>query len=207
MTKKWLRERAKDYYYRLAKSEGYRSRAAYKLLQTSKKYRFIKRGDVVLDLGAAPGGWMQIARELVGEAGYVLGVDRETIEEFEWDNVASFTYDITFLDGIDILRELPKKADVVLSDISPNISGIWELDHARQIGLAEDALKIAITVLRCDGSFFIKIFHGNLLKAFMKKVESYFKFLRIVKPKASRKKSSEIYLLALGFNGKRSLFR
>ena len=202
MTKKWLRERAKDYYYRLAKSEGYRSRAAYKLLQTSKKYRFIKRGDVVLDLGAAPGGWMQIARELVGKDGYVLGVDREMIEEFEWDNVTSFTCDITFLNGVDLLRELPKKADVVLSDISPNISGIWELDHARQIGLAECAFKIAITVLRRDGSFFIKIFHGNLLKGFMKKVESYFKFLRIVKPKASRKKSSEIYLLALGFNGK-----
>lgn len=145
---------------------------------------------------------MQIARELVGKDGYVLGVDRETIEGFEWDNVASFIGDITFLDGFNLLQELPKKADVVLSDISPNISGIWELDHARQIGLAEGALKIAITVLRCDGSFFIKVFHGDLLKNFMKKVESYFKFVRIVKPKASRKRSSEIYFLALEFKGK-----
>ena len=201
MTKKWLRERAKDYYYRLAKSEGYRSRAAYKLLQTSEKYRFIKRGYVVLDLGAAPGGWMQIARELVGKDGYVLGVDLETNKGFEWNNVTSFIGDITFLEGFDLLQELPKKADVVLSDISPNISGIWDLDHARQSGVAEGALEIAITVLRRDGSFFIKVFHGDLLRDFMKKVENYFKFVRIVKPKASRKKSSEIYFLALGFKG------
>ena len=202
MTKKWLRQRANDYYYKLAKSEGYRSRAAYKLLQTSEKYRFIKRGYVVLDLGAAPGGWMQIARELVGKDGYVLGVDIEPIEAFEWENVGSFIGDIIFLEGFDLLKELPKKADVVLSDISPNISGIWDLDHARQIGLAENALNIAISILRFDGSFFIKVFHGDLLKAFLGKVESYFKFVRIVKPKASRKKSSEIYFLALGFIGK-----
>jgi 23S rRNA (uridine2552-2'-O)-methyltransferase len=206
MTKKWLRERARDPYYRLAKREGYRSRASYKLLQTSKKYRFIKRGDVVLDLGAAPGGWMQIARELVGKVGYVLGVDREKIEGLEWNNVASLIGDISLLEGFDLLQELPqKKADVVLSDLSPNISGIWELDHAKQIDLAEAALKIAITVLRRDGSLFIKVFHGALLKDFMEKVKSYFKFVRIVKPKASRKRSSEIYFLALGFKGQRSL--
>ena len=202
MTKKWLRERARDPYYKLAKKEGYRSRAAYKLLQTSKKYNFIRRGDVVLDLGAAPGGWMQIARELVGKEGYVLGVDKEIIEGFVWDNVVSFIEDITVLDGLDILNELPKKADVVLSDLSPNISGVWELDHARQIGLAQDALKIAIKVLRHDGAFFIKLFQGDLLNAFLEKVKDHFTFVRIVKPKASRKRSSEIYFLALGFKGK-----
>lgn len=202
MTKKWLRERAKDPYYRFAKKEGYRSRAAYKLLQTSQKYRLLKRGDVVLDLGAAPGGWMQIARELVGKEGYVLGVDRDKIDALEWDNVASLIGDISLLEGDDLLQELPQKADVVLSDLSPNISGIWELDHARQISLAEAALKIAITVLRRDGSFFIKVFHGVLLKEFMEHVKRYFKFVRIVKPKASRKRSSEVYFLALGFTGR-----
>jgi len=202
MTKKWFSERARDPYYLLAKKEGYRSRAAYKLLQTSEKYRFIKRRDVVLDLGAAPGGWMQITRELVGKDGYVLGVDKEKIEGLEWDNVASFIGDISLLEGVDLLQELPKKADAVLSDLSPNISGIWELDHARQIGLAEAALKIAITVLRHDGSFFIKVFHGDLLKDYLEKVKRYFKFVRLVKPKASRKRSSEIYFLALGFKGK-----
>jgi 23S rRNA (uridine2552-2'-O)-methyltransferase len=202
MTKKWFSERARDPYYLLAKKEGYRSRAAYKLLQTSEKYRFIKRRDVVLDLGAAPGGWMQIARELVGKEGYVLGVDKEKIEGLAWDNVASFIGDISLLEGADLLQELPKKADAVLSDLSPNISGIWELDHARQIGLAEAALKIAITVLRHDGSFFIKVFHGDLLKDYLEKVKSYFKFVRLVKPKASRKRSSEISFLGLGFKGK-----
>ncbi len=202
MTKKWLRARRRDYYHRLAKEEGYRSRAAYKLLQTSKKYRLIKKGDVVVDLGAAPGGWMQVARELVGEDGYVLGVDKELIEGFEWENVVSLVSDINILNEADLLEELPRKADVVLSDISPNISGIWEVDHARQIGLAEASLRTVIAVLRRENAFFVKVFQGDLLKAFLEKVKEYFRVVRLVKPKASRPRSSEIYILALGFKGK-----
>lgn len=202
MTKKWLRERAKDYYYRRAKEEGYRSRAAYKLLQTSEKYHFMKKGDIIVDLGAAPGGWMQIARELVGVNGYVLGVDKELIECFEWNNVASIVRDINILDGLELLGKLPRKADIVLSDGSPNISGIWDVDHARQIGLAEASLKIAVMVLRRNGNFFVKVFQGELLKDFTKKVKEHFKIVRLLKPKACRKRSSEMYILALRFKGK-----
>jgi len=201
MTKKWLKTMRRDYYHRLSKEEGYRSRAAYKLLQTSKNHRLIKKGDIVVDLGAAPGGWMQVSRELVGKEGYVLGVDREVIKDFEWENVASLVGDINNLNGLDLLRELPRKADVVLSDVSPNISGIWEVDHARQIGLAEASLKIAVTVLCYDKAFFTKVFQGDLLKAFMGKVKEAFRVVRLVKPKASRKRSSEIFVLALGFKG------
>jgi 23S rRNA (uridine2552-2'-O)-methyltransferase len=201
MTKKWLRANKREYYHRLAKEEGYRSRAAYKLLQTSKKHRLIKKGYVVVDLGAAPGGWMQVARKLVGADGYVLGVDKALIEDFEWENVASLVSDISVLDGQNLLKELPRKADVVLSDVSPNISGIWDLDHARQIGLAESSLKIATLVLRIDGAFFVKVFHGALLKDFMEKIKKYFMVVRFVKPKASKKRSSEMYVLALGFKG------
>jgi 23S rRNA (uridine2552-2'-O)-methyltransferase len=201
MTKKWLRERRRDYYHRLAKEEGYRSRAAYKLLQTSAKHRLIRKGNVIVDLGAAPGGWMQVARELVGVEGYVLGVDKELIEGFEWENVDSIVGDINFLDGSELLRKLPRKADVVLSDVSPNISGVWEIDHARQIGLAEASLRIAVTVLRRKGSFFVKVFQGDLLKDFVEKVKGCFRVVKLVKPKASRKRSSEMYVLALGLKG------
>jgi 23S rRNA (uridine2552-2'-O)-methyltransferase len=204
MTKKWLRERRRDYYHRLAKEEGYRSRAAYKLLQASAKYRLIKKGNVIVDLGAAPGGWMQVARELVGVEGYVLGVDKELIEGFEWENVASIIRDINFLDGSELLGKLPRKADVVLSDVSPNISGVWEMDHARQISLAEASLKIAATVLCRNGGFFVKVFQGELLKGFMEKVKECFRVVRFVKPKASRKRSSEMFVLALRFKGSNS---
>lgn len=204
MTKKWLRERQRDYYHRLAKEEDYRSRAAYKLLQAAEKYRFIKSGDIVLDLGAAPGGWMQAARKLVGEEGYILGIDLKPIEDLGLTNVSSIAGDIEKLEASDILRRLPREADVVLSDLAPNISGVWDLDHARQIYLSELALKLAVAVLRVEGSFFLKVFQGSSLGAFIDKVRSYFRVVRVIKPKASRKRSAEIYVVALDFNGKRT---
>lgn len=199
LTRRWLRERKRDAYYRLAKEEGYRSRAAYKLLQTVKKYRFIGEGDVAVDLGAMPGGWMQVARELVGEGGYVLGVDTEPIKPFGWPNVRSIIGDITDPECLDLIQEkLPRRADAVLSDVSPNISGIWEVDHARQIDLARASLRIAINVLCPGGSFFVKVFQGDLFMDFVGEVKRYFDFVKVVKPKASRRKSSEAYVLALG---------
>lgn len=203
MTKKWLRERKGEYYHRMAVVEGYRSRAAYKLLQAAEKYHFIKEGDVVIDLGAAPGGWMQVTRRLVGEGGYVLGVDLKPIEVLRVANVSSIVGDIEKLDEKDILKKLPREADVVLSDISPNISGVWDLDHARQIYLSEISLKLAVSVLRVGGSFYVKVFQGSSFKEFIDKVKVYFRDVRIIKPPASRKESAEIYVIAMGFNGRR----
>jgi 23S rRNA (uridine2552-2'-O)-methyltransferase len=197
LPKAWIQNRKRDYYYQKAKAENYRSRATYKLSQTTKKYRFIRRGDVVVDLGAAPGGWIQAARKIVGKTGFVLGVDLKPIAPFPQEYVRTIVADLTAPDTPhQILNFLPRKADVVISDSSPNISGVWEVDNARQIDLASQALKIALSVLRPSGNFFVKVFEGDMLRGFVKSVKKHFDEVKIVKPKASRAKSSEMYLLA-----------
>jgi 23S rRNA (uridine2552-2'-O)-methyltransferase len=198
MPRRWLEEHRRDYYYRLAKKEGYRSRAAFKLLQASRKYNLIKRGDAVVDLGAAPGGWIQVARTLVGDKGYVLGIDLNPIKRFDWPNVDIIVADITDSKTLDSIKErLSRKADAVVSDASQNVSGIWELDHARQIDLARASLRIATSSLRIGGTFLTKAFQGSLLNDFVKEVKGHFKFVRIFKPKASRPSSSEVYIVAI----------
>lgn len=198
MPKAWVRERQRDYYYRKAKEEKYRSRAAYKLLEATRKYRFIKSGDIVVDLGAAPGGWMQAARKIVGEKGFVLGVDFRFIEPLGFPNVQTLIDDITNSQIIENIRGvLPCAADVVISDVSPNISGVWELDHARQIDLAQRSLLIATSIMKTRGNFFVKVFQGDMLKDFVGVVKQHFGFVKLVKPKASRAKSSEIFVLGM----------
>jgi 23S rRNA (uridine2552-2'-O)-methyltransferase len=198
LPKAWLQDRKRDYYYKKAKDENYRSRAAYKLLQAAKKYRFIKEGDVVLDLGAAPGGWVQAARKIVGSKGFVLGVDLRSVEPFEEENVRTIVGDVNDEETLpEILELLPKKADAVISDVSPNISGIWEVDHARQMGLSLKALDVSLETLRPSGSFFVKVFQGDMLDDFTKKMKNHFHEVKVVKPEASRGKSSELFLLGL----------
>ena len=198
MPKAWIQERKRDYYYKKAKEEKYRSRAAYKLFQAVKKYHFIKNSEVVVDLGAAPGGWTQAARKIVGSEGFVLGVDLKSIEPFPQSNVRTIIGDINEQETLQqILEFLPRKADVVISDASPNISGIWEVDHARQIDLAQKALEIALETLRPSGNFFVKVFQGDMLNDFIGKVKQHFEFVKLIKPKASRAKSSEMFILGL----------
>jgi 23S rRNA (uridine2552-2'-O)-methyltransferase len=193
-----MQERKRDYYYRKAKEDKYRSRATYKLFQAIEKYHFIKNGAVVVDLGAAPGGWTQAARKIVGNKGFVLGVDLKPIQPFPEKNVQTVVGDIMEQETMQqILETLPRKADVVISDLSPNISGIWELDHARQIDLAQRALKIAFETLRPNGNFFVKVFQGDMLSDFVNKVKHSFEIVMIIKPKASRAKSSEIFILGM----------
>ncbi len=198
MPKAWIRQRAKDYYYQRAKRESYRSRAAYKLLQAVKKHRFIEPGDVVVDLGAAPGGWTQASRKIVGEEGFVLGVDLKQIQPTGLSNVHTITLDITDPQAIEhIAALLPRPADVVVSDVSPDLSGIWELDHARQIDLARKSLQIATSILKPGGNLFVKAFQGDIFNEFLKDVRGHFRFVKLVKPKASRTRSSEIYILGI----------
>jgi len=200
LPKRWLRERERDPYHRLAKREGYRSRAAYKLLQAAEKNKVLRRGDVVVDLGAAPGGWTQAARTIVGEEGYVLAVDIRPMQPFGFPNVKTIIVDISDPKTLDRIMEcLPRNPDVLLSDASPNLSGVWEVDHARQIDLAAASLAMAIKSLRSGGNFFVKVFHGDLLKGFIDEVKKNFESVKIVKPMASRSKSSEIYILAKSF--------
>jgi 23S rRNA (uridine2552-2'-O)-methyltransferase len=193
-----VQDRKKDYYYKKAKAELKRSRAYYKLFQTATKYNFIQCRDVAVDLGAAPGGWVQAARRIVGNKGFVLGVDLKPIDPFAQNNVRTIVGDLTE-EGMaqHILEFLPRKADAVVSDASPNISGIWEVDHARQIDLAQHALEIALTVLRPSGNFFVKVFQGDMLDDFVKKTEKYFEFVDVIKPEASRAKSAEMFLLGM----------
>ena len=192
----WVQDRKRDYYYKKAKQEKYRSRAAYKLFQAIKKYGFIEHGDVVVDLGAAPGGWIQAARKTVGNKGFVLGIDLKTIEPFTQPYVRTIMCDITDREAVaQILELLPRKADAVISDAAPNISGIWEVDHARQMDLAQQALEIAKEVLRPSGSFFVKVFQGEMFSDFLQKMKQNFVNVVIVKPHASRAKSAELFIL------------
>ena len=195
----WIKHRQNEYYYKKAKEENYRSRATYKLVQANEKYGFIQRNNVVVDLGAAPGGWIQAARKMTGKKGYVLGVDLKPIEPFTQEYIRTIVCDFTE-SGIveEILSFLPRKADAVISDAAPNITGVWEVDHARQIDLAEKALDIALQVLHPSGNFFVKLFEGDLMNDFIQTVKGYFEEVKIVKPQASRAKSSEMYLLAMG---------
>ena len=192
----WIQDRKRDYYYKKAKQEKYRSRASYKLFQAIKKYGFIEHGDVVVDLGAAPGGWIQAARKTVGNKGFVLGVDLKPIEPFTQSYVRTIICDITDREALkQILEMLPRKADAVISDAAPNISGIWEVDHARQMELSQQALEIAKEILKPSGSFFVKVFQGDMLSDFIQKVKQNFVNVVLVKPEASKAKSAEIFIL------------
>ena len=196
MPKAWIQDRKRDYYYQKAKKEKYRSRASYKLFQAIQKYHFIEFGDVVVDLGAAPGGWIQAARKTAGKRGFVLGVDLKNIEPFPQDYIRTMVCDITEQDASQqISQMLPRKADAVISDASPNISGIWEVDHARQIDMAQHALQIALETLRPGGNFFVKVFQGDMLDEYTHMVKQHFETVLVIKPKASRAKSAEMFIL------------
>ena len=205
MPKAWLNERKNEYYFKKAKEENYRSRSTYKLVQTNEKYDFIKRNSIVVDLGAAPGGWIQAARKMTGKNGFVLGLDLKPIEPFTQEYIRTIIADFTEPGTVDLIKSfLPRKADVVLCDAAPNITGVWEVDHARQIDLAEKALEIAQCVLRPSGNFFVKVFEGELLNDFLQTVKTLFDEVKLVKPPASRQQSSEMYLLALGLKSERN---
>lgn len=199
MPSEWIRRRKKDQFHRLAKKRGFRSRASFKLLQIAKKYQFIKLSDRVLDLGAAPGGWLQAARQLVGEQGQVLGVDREPIDSLPYPNVSTLVGDVTEASVIDQVKSKAGLGfDVVLSDLSPDVSGVWGVDQARQIELARSALRVAQLVLRPSGNMLVKVFQGSEIEDFRAEMKHCFRTLRIVKPAASRPESAELYFLGLG---------
>jgi len=196
----WLRQRKRDHFHRLAKARGFRSRASFKLLQVAKRYSFVKRGDHVLDIGCAPGGWLQAAHQLAGGKGFVLGVDLQTTTPLQFENVSTIKADITQEGVVDQIRATaPGMFDVVLSDLSPNLSGVWEVDHARQIELARCTLRIARSILKPSGDMLVKVFQGPELREFQLEMKSSFHVLRIVKPPASRPESAELYFLGLGF--------
>ena len=157
----------------------------------------------MLDLGAAPGGWTQAARQLVEDTGFVLAVDLKQINPFDESNVRTIIGDVSEPQTVkEIMEFLPRTVDVVISDVAPNVSGIWELDNARQIDLAQKSLKVATSVLRYGGNFFVKVFQGNQTNRFIHEVRQQFSFVKLVKPRASRSKSAELYVLGMNYKKK-----
>jgi 23S rRNA (uridine2552-2'-O)-methyltransferase len=196
---RWYKEKKREHFYKEAKKKGFRARSAFKLLQIQKKFNLIKKGDFVVDLGAAPGGWSQVAKDLAGPDGNVIGIDILHMEPLEGIVFlkGDMTKDETLQKILDIADN--RKADIILSDMSPNISGNYSIDQARSVFLCEKALDTAKVLLKPDGVFVCKIFEGEDLKDFLKKVEDIFKVVKQFTPAASRKSSSEIYIIAKYF--------
>ncbi len=183
----------RDYFYKKARDEGYRSRAAFKLKQINEKFNIIKKGDTVVDLGAAPGGWLQIAKEISG--GKIVGVDILPIEKIE--GVETIKGDIRLDVTVEKIKEKTRKegADTVICDAAPNLTGNWSYDHARSIDLAVSALECAKKILKPGGGFAVKVFQGDLFPNFLDKVRQGFVKVKAYSPAASRKQSAEIYVI------------
>lgn len=193
-----LADARKDQYRRLAKDQGYRARSAYKLLQLNESYHILKKGSMVVDLGCAPGGWLQVAAKEVGPAGRVVGIDIKPVEPVAGAVVLQGSIeDPAMLEKVAVA--LDGKADIVLSDLAPNVSGMWEIDHARQISLSTIALDFARRVLRQGGSAVFKVFEGDMLKEFRAELGKSFGRVLLSKPSASRQQSSELYIVCLDF--------
>jgi 23S rRNA (uridine2552-2'-O)-methyltransferase len=197
----WLAEHFNDEFVKRARKEGYRSRAVYKLQEIDARDRLLKPGMTVVDLGAAPGAWSQYLRERVGRTGRVIALDILPMEALPGVEVlqGDFTEEATLKALLDALGG--RSVDLVISDMSPNISGVDSADKARAMYLSELALDFAAQVLKPGGAFLMKMFQGSGFSELYKVIQG--KFTRVVsrKPKASRARSAEIYVLATGFRG------
>lgn len=200
-SKRWLREHFDDPYVQRAQAEGLRSRACYKLSELQEKYRLIKPGQIVVDLGAAPGGWSQLAARWLKGRGRVIALDLLEIEALE--GVEILTGDFTEDEPLAALEATldGRPVDLVMSDMAPNLSGMDAVDQPRAMYLAELSLDFALQHLAPKGDFLTKVFQGEGFDAWLKQVRENFSPVRIVKPKASRPRSREVYVLARGYRG------
>lgn len=191
-----LADSKKDQFRRLARDQGYRSRSAFKLKQINESYRILNKGQCVVDIGCAPGGWLQIALVEVGHKGKVIGIDVKKIEPLtEAFVIQGNIEDEDIINSI--LNISNSNVDVVLSDLSPNVSGNWDLDHARQIDLTRSALKLTDKILKKGGKVVLKVFQGDMLNELIVELKKEFKKVILTKPNASRQVSSEIYLICI----------
>ena len=195
-SKKWLEERARDKYVKKSQQAGFRSRASFKLLEIQEKDRFIQPGMIVVDLGRAPGGWSQVAKILVGDKGSVLATDILPMAPISGVKFiqGDFTEDAVFEDLIEKVQG--ESVDLVISDMAPNITGIRAIDQPESMHLAELALDFARSILREGAYFLVKVFEGEGIGEFKQVLASEFEKVKVRKPKASRSRSREIYLLA-----------
>ena len=200
--KRWLERQLNDPYVARAKREGFRSRAAFKLIEIDERFKLLKPGQKVLDLGAAPGGWAQVAVRTVGETGRVVGIDLLDIEPMA--GATFITLDFLDPSAPERLTELlGGPADLVLSDMAANTTGHKKTDHLRIIGLAETAAAFAREILAPGGAYLAKVFQGGAEGELLTALKRDFATVRHVKPAASRADSSELYVLATGFRGRR----
>ncbi len=200
MGKRWVKQRKADPYYRRAKAHGYRSRAAFKLLQTQERFGILGPGDLVVDLGAAPGSWSQVAVEIVGPTGRVVAID--TVSMRPLAGVEFVRGDVRETSAVQaILELLGRPADTFLSDMSPRLSGNKSTDHARSVDLAQAVLGLARKALRPGGSAVVKIFQGDLYGETLRAYAARFGDARGFGPRASRRESAELYIVARGFRG------
>jgi len=194
-----LEDAKKDHYRKLAKELWYRSRSAFKLIELNQKYNLIKSNNNILDFGAAPGGWLQVSSKLVMPKGKVIGVDLLPIMPVG-ENVTIFQGDIREKEVIErILHAGDGKVDVVLSDMAPNISGIWKIDHNNQIDLTMLIIDRFPELLEKNGRCLLKAFDGPRLKSLENNLKKNFKNVKLIKPKVSRNASSELYIFCRGF--------
>ena len=195
-SRRWMHEHLNDEYVKKAQKEGYRSRAVYKLLEIIDKNRILTKGDRVIDLGAAPGGWSQVATKIVGKTGQIIASDILVIEEIP--GVDFLQGDFTEMSIYDALLNLTKgqKMNTVLSDMAPNMSGQLSVDQPKSMYLAELALDMAIKTLTPNGHFLVKVFQGDGFDAYLQIARQTFNKVVIKKPRASRARSKEVYLLA-----------
>jgi 23S rRNA (uridine2552-2'-O)-methyltransferase len=195
-----LQDARKDYYRNLAHEQGFRSRATYKLKELNQSYRLIGPGFYVLDLGCAPGGWTQMAVKLAGNKGKVMGIDLSYVEEIPGAHlIRGNIEDESIID--DILEYFGRKVNAVICDLSPQVSGNWTVDHAKQISLNYDCAKIMDKVLLHKGNAVFKIFDGEYSMEFRDFIKKKFVRVNLTKPPASRKQSSELYIVCLGYRG------
>ena len=188
-SKEWLRRHVSDPYVRKARQEGYRSRAAYKLLELDQKHSLFKPGMTVLDLGAAPGGWSQVAAQKVMPGGRVIAID--VLEMAPISGVTTIKGDFRQV-------SIENRADVVLSDVSPNLSGIANVDQARLLELGLSAIELCAKLLKRDGVFVVKAFHGEAFDELRERLAAVFTKVKVAKPSASRGESAETYVVARG---------
>ncbi|HLY90784.1 MAG TPA: RlmE family RNA methyltransferase [Acetobacteraceae bacterium] len=194
-SQRWLARQLNDPYVAAAKQQGWRSRAAFKLIELDERFKLVRRGAKVVDLGAAPGGWSQVA---VQRGARVVAVDLLAVDPIAGAVVLQGDFTDEAVQAR-LLAELGGKADLVLSDMAPNTTGHTATDHLRIVALAEEALEFALDVLGEGGAFVAKVFQGGAERAMLERLKRHFGAVRHAKPPASRKESSELYVVATGF--------
>lgn len=201
---RWKAKHDKEHYYKLAKKQNYRSRASYKLKQLNKKYSLLKPDYKVVDLGAAPGGWSQVVAEIIGEEGngQIISVDLEYIKPINHEAYTGVKGDFTEEEIQNTIIELiDGKADVILSDASPKLTGIKDMDNYRAFDLAMAVINITDNILKKNGNLVIKAFQGEAYHELIKRLKKKFRSVKTTKPNSSRKRSAEMYIIARGFKG------